>query len=462
MPVGTMARQGRRKMAAEMPEWRFSQCFGEKDADEEFSEADVLSAVEFDETGQFLATGDKGGRIVVFERSESKTSGRGSGRGGGRRRNTCEYRFFTEFQSHEAEFDYLKSLEIEEKINQIRWCKSSNSALFLLSTNDKTIKLWKVFEKKLKVVSSMNLPRGRYGAPPVVSQLKIPTLTFRDTAVCATPRRVYANAHAYHVNSISPCSDGETFLSADDLRINLWNMNNSQISFNIVDIKPENMEELTEVITAASFHPKLCNLFIYSSSRGAIKLADMRSAALCDSHSKVFEVVEDPKSKTFFSEIIASISDCKFTAEGNHIVARDYLTVKIWDIRMESEPVVVIPTHEHLRRKLCDLYENDCIFDKFECCTSGDGKFVMTGSYSNCFNIYDREGKHETCIEVSRIRPRASSTRTFGKGRGRKDASPTTDLSSIDFNRKVLHFAWHPKNYCVAVAGLNNLYIYNA
>ena len=143
-----------------------------------------------------------------------------------------------------------------------------------------------MFEKKLKVVSSMNLPRGRYGAPMNVRSLKIPTLTCRDTAVCATPRRVYANAHAYHVNSISPCSDGETFLSADDLRINLWNMNNSQISFNIVDIKPENMEELTEVITASCFHPKSCNLFIYSSSRGAIKLADMRSAALCDSHSK--------------------------------------------------------------------------------------------------------------------------------------------------------------------------------
>ena len=151
---------------------------------------------------------------------------------------------------------------------------------------DKTIKLWKVFEKKLKIVSSMNLPRGRYGAPTSVKNLKIPTLTCRDTAVCATPRRVYANAHAYHVNSISPCSDGETFLSADDLRINLWNMNNSQISFNIVDIKPENMEELTEVITASCFHPTSCNLFMYSSSRGAIKLADMRSAALCDAHSK--------------------------------------------------------------------------------------------------------------------------------------------------------------------------------
>ena len=90
-----------------------------------------------------------------------------------------EFRYKTEFQSHEPEvflssvlpevcfhrpiltwlwnglidfallipyvqFDYLKSLEIEEKINKIRWCQTANGALFLLSTNDKTIKFWKV------------------------------------------------------------------------------------------------------------------------------------------------------------------------------------------------------------------------------------------------------------------------------------------------------------------------------
>ena len=38
-------------------------------------------------------------------------------------------------QSHEPEFDYLKSLEIEEKINQIKWLRRKNQAHFLLSTN---------------------------------------------------------------------------------------------------------------------------------------------------------------------------------------------------------------------------------------------------------------------------------------------------------------------------------------
>jgi len=46
------------------------------------------------------------------------------------------------------------------------------------------------------------------------------------------------------------------------------------------------MEELTEVITAAEFHPVNCNHFMYSSSKGTIKLADMRESALCDKHAK--------------------------------------------------------------------------------------------------------------------------------------------------------------------------------
>jgi serine/threonine-protein phosphatase 2A regulatory subunit B len=193
-------------------------------------------------------------------------------------------------------------LEIEEKINKIKWCRRQNASHYLLSTNDKTIKLWKVFEKSLKVVAENNLSHdltpaniaGGGGAPRAAphqhfrnaSDLKLPRLTHHDTVVAAVPRRTYANAHAYHINSISVNSDGETFISSDDLRINLWNLNIQDQSFNIVDIKPANMEELTEVITAAEFHPKSCNQFMYASSKGTIKLADMRQSALCDNHAK--------------------------------------------------------------------------------------------------------------------------------------------------------------------------------
>lgn len=55
-----------------------------------------------------------------------------------------------------------------------------------------------------------------------------------DLMVEATPRRVFANAHTYHINSISVNSDYETYMSADDLRINLWNFEIINQSFSIL------------------------------------------------------------------------------------------------------------------------------------------------------------------------------------------------------------------------------------
>jgi hypothetical protein len=43
------------------------------------------------------------------------------------------------------------------------------------------------------------------------------------------------------------------------------------------------MEELTEVITTAAFHPAQCNLFMYASSKAAIRVGDLRVGAVCDS-----------------------------------------------------------------------------------------------------------------------------------------------------------------------------------
>lgn len=416
--------------------WRFAQCFGDKGDVDDITEADIISTVEFDHTGDYLATGDKGGRVVLFERNQSKKG--------------CEYKFYTEFQSHEPEFDYLKSLEIEEKINQIKWCPRQNSAHFILSTNDKTIKLWKVFEKSLRVVSENNLNDGQRPLPPPTSAsaLRLPRLQQQDNIIAATPRKVYANAHAYHINSISINSDGETYISADDLRINLWNLGISNESFNIVDIKPVNMEELTEVITAAEFHPLHCNLFMYSSSKGTIKLADMREAALCDKYAKMFEEEEDPSNRSFFSEIISSISDVKFSRDGRYILSRDYLSLKIWDTKMESRPIRTIQIHDHLRGKLCDLYENDCIFDKFECTFSGDGSHVMTGSYHNYFRIYDVDGSSDVILQADK-----SAFKTAKK--------PALPMDTVDFSKKILHGSWHPRENTVAIAATNNLFIWS-
>ena len=42
-----------------------------------------------------------------------------------------------------------------------------------------------------------------------------------------------------------------------------------------------------------------------------------------------FEEQEAPGSRSFFTEIIASISDIKFGKDGRYILSRDYMTLKV-------------------------------------------------------------------------------------------------------------------------------------
>lgn len=53
--------------------------------------------------------------------------------------------------------------------------------------------------------------------------------------------------------------------------------------------------------------------------------------------------------------------------------------------------------------QLCDLYENDCIFDKFDCALSGKGDHFATGTYSNFFRVLDKQqGSTDVLLEASR------------------------------------------------------------
>lgn len=51
------------------------------------------------------------------------------------------------------------------------------------------------------------------------------------TPLHASTKKVYSNAHAYHINSLATNSDGQTFVSSDDLRINWWSMDVSDTCF---------------------------------------------------------------------------------------------------------------------------------------------------------------------------------------------------------------------------------------
>lgn len=52
--------------------------------------------------------------------------------------------------------------------------------------------------------------------------------------------------------------------------------------------------------------------------------------------------------------------------------------------RSESLHISPLQVHEYLRSKLCSLYENDCIFDKFECCWNGNDRYRYDNRRNKC------------------------------------------------------------------------------
>ncbi|KAF8645927.1 hypothetical protein HU200_066067 [Digitaria exilis] len=375
-------------------QWKFSQVLGELPPEsgghrnglaalQVQDDEDEISAIEFDGGGEYLAAGDNAGRVIIFRRTDGDDAGLHAWPRAELERADFagapppRYGYATEFQSHQPEGRSRKNTRRRRKGegSRPRW---STAAL------------------PLKEPFAERLATKRRGSSADFAE-RIEKVGDVGDGYSAKCRRVFDRAHEFNINSISNNCDGETFVSADDLRINLWHLEVTSQCFNIVDLKPKDMEDLVarndtcvglmddepEVITTAEFHPSSCSLLAYGSSRGLLRLVDLRRSALCDKSVRTFQDRGSrPQPHTFFTEIISCITDLKFTDEGRYLLTRDYMNLKLWDLRVETSPVATYKS----------LYTEDYIFDRFSCCASKDGSSFATGSYRSGWSEVRQQG----------------------------------------------------------------------
>ena len=92
--------------------------------------------------------------------------------------------------------------------------------------------------------------------------------------------------HRLHSLSLSP--DMENFISADENRINLWNLerSNEQSVYNLVDYNRQRATDEDEIITSSRFSDH-SSVFSYTTSKGHIRICDLRESSSFQSRPSI-------------------------------------------------------------------------------------------------------------------------------------------------------------------------------
>ena len=185
----------------------------------QISRHDILSALQFDRQGDYLSVGDLGGRMIIFERVKDE-------------KGEIDFEYLTEFQAHEKTFDTLNSCEVPEELTAIEWINTVKVPKpSLLTANSRCVKLWRIQNKRTRKYESAQryLKKGK--------GLVIPK--FKTTAENIDGKHIYTftSQKEQRIHSVSLTPEGDSFLSSDENRVNLWNISsiNRKTVYNLVD-----------------------------------------------------------------------------------------------------------------------------------------------------------------------------------------------------------------------------------
>lgn len=89
--------------------------------------------------------------------------------------------------------------------------------------------------------------------------------------------------------------------------------------------------------------------------------------------------------------------------------------------------------------------------------TKDSNRNVLTGSYQNYFHIYDVNTAADVVLQADKSAFKAkkigAATKPGMKNGTKAGAKEGANLDAMDFNKKILHGSWHPRENTIAVSG---------
>lgn len=435
-------------------EWRYSQFLGEKLTydqikNEPENESFLVTNCKFSSDGQNAVVTDKGGRVILFKKNETKNK-------------IPKLDYYYEFVAQEREFDVHKSIEYNEEIRGLAILPSTNSnKVDILTAGYRTIKFDRIYKDKVKVFDQSGVKGSNENNKSIV----IPKVANVKIETKNKTKKVYNFVHNNEINTICDNKiNTNNFISSDEYKIFLWDLNAPNEVFNMVDIDPtieiDNPEKITKSVVC-DYNP---HLFSYGTNKGNIKFCDLRTSSDSLTFSKNFKDENSNLNKTVFAQSLLGVHDLTMSFSNNYLIAsRHFLSVNLWDIRKQNEPSTKFLVYEPVINKLSYLYQNNYLNDKFTLSTDCNGKYIVTGGYNNMFHVLDIEQRLNTQIVIDETNEKLSNTNVIRKINSKGSCFYKKDdpsQSKINFDKKILHQAYSPVDNFSVLVIYNCLYSY--
>ena len=428
-------------------EWRFNQFLGEKLTFQQIkedpdNESFLVTDIKFSNDGENVAVSDKGGRVIIFKKTDSK-------------KGTPKLEYYYEFPAQEKDFDAHKSIEYSEEIKALEIMPSSNyNKIDILTAGYRTIKLDRIYQDQIAKYDKKD------------KENLIPKFISSKPEIKNAKKKLFLSKNSGEINSLSINKENSNnFISSDEYKVYLWDINRSQSDlYTPVDIDPNTDSTTAERITKSIYIDYNPHIFIYGTSNGNIRVCDLRTS----SEQLKFETnYKDEKSdmSSAIANSLLSIHDISTVLCDKYSFAtRHYFSINLWDMRKQNEPICKFLIYEPIINKLSYLYQNNYINDKFSLSTDNTGKFILTGGYNNMFHVIDTEQRLNTQIVIDDTNEKTMNTNVIRKINAKGSCFYKKDdqsINNINFDKKITHQIYSPvENYSLLIL-YNCIYSYS-
>lgn len=378
--------------------------FGEKDITRQVNPDDMISALQFNQAGTFLASGDVSGRVVIF-RYNSKYS----------------IEFVTQIQAHKSEFDYLRSELSQPRICAVRWIPKNTLNPMFLTTNMHESKLWCLKQTPLPTWGHVDFDKP-------LDQIVLPQLTSYQVKYEAVQVQKFFDIETEFIVSIEALNDQTSFMMIDVGCVKLWDIERA-----VPAVTSFVMASSQTELTASATTPSLPYSVLLSDDQGVVRVIDMRQQSSNLTPSATINT-KDALDKSYFIEGTQYISSLSFLNDGLHFVVRNFGQTLVYDLRNPAQPES-IANIQSFPGRMENIIQEEYNKDVFTT-TVLKNDAIITGKYGNEYTVWDWR-QNQTHNQIAGPNP----------------------IQEIDFIRKVGVAEAHPKDIVCAIASSSSLYI---